>query len=123
MHLRDLGLKPGAEVELAVRAVDGAGNVGAAGRGRGPRLRPRSRAAPGRPDPAVLAATAPLPKLGGGEVAVIDELDKVQPDHGRADPARRPAAISPPITSGTPASTAIRLHAARNEFVAFQVLS
>ena len=30
MHLRDLGLKPGAEVEVAVRAVDGAGNVGPA---------------------------------------------------------------------------------------------
>jgi hypothetical protein len=30
MHLRDLELKPGADIEIGVRAVDGAGNVGPA---------------------------------------------------------------------------------------------
>jgi hypothetical protein len=33
MHLRDLALQAGAEVEMSVRAVDGAGNVGPAATG------------------------------------------------------------------------------------------
>ena len=40
MHLRDLDLGPGVAVKVAVKAVDGAGNVGPGGRGDGERIRP-----------------------------------------------------------------------------------
>ncbi|MEO6809518.1 MAG: serine hydrolase domain-containing protein, partial [Isosphaeraceae bacterium] len=78
MHLRDLGLPAGEKVSLKVRAVDGAGNVG-----------PETMydvAVSAKVAEALPAVTikpfqgrGPLPKLGGIEVAVIDELDKVQP--------------------------------------------
>ena len=71
--------------------------------GDGPRLRPAPpRRCPASRPGAVAAAAAPLPKLGGAEVAVLDELDKVQPVDGRDDPRPRPRVTSPPITSGTP---------------------
>jgi hypothetical protein len=120
MHLRDLGLRPGARVRLAVRAVDGAGNVGpAAGlavtvSGRVARPLP---GVPGRP----FGGAGALPRLGEAEVAVLDELDKVQPLTGALVPPR-PAGYLAANHLWSAAAKQVRLHAARNEFVAFQVL-
>jgi len=121
MHLGDLGLKPGAEVTLSVRAVDGAGNVGeaATARVRVSDAVPKPLPAKG-PDP-FKDADAPLPKLAKATVAVVDELDKARSDTG---------ALIPPRPEGYLAANhlwdartrRVRLHAARNEFVAFQVL-
>src|SRR5262249_49574935 len=76
LHLRDLDLKPGSEIVLQVRAVDGSGNVGAPLSGT---VRVSDRVALDLPGatPAVFGKPAPLPRLGAADVAVIDELDKV----------------------------------------------
>ena len=121
LHLRDLGLKPGASVVVSVRAVDGAGNVGPAGKAA---LRVSARVPKPLPGVAVTVpspAPGPLPRLGAAEVAVIDELDKVDPASGRLIPAQ-PAAYLARNHLWSAADRRVRLHAARNEFVAFQVL-
>lgn len=119
MHLRDLDLKPNAEVMLAVVAVDGAGNVGkpATARvkvsGRGPITLPSL--------PIITSTGGALPRLGGAEVAVLDELDKVRPVGGELIPARPPAYLAGNHLWSAGSKT-VRLQAARNEHVAFQVL-
>jgi hypothetical protein len=142
MHLRDLGLEKSASVRLELRAVDRAGNVGP----------PASVAVqPSQPQPASFPGTltekgskeasnpsAPANRPNAGspgrspqgtsrpskpEIAVIDELDKVDP-------------VSDALIPGHPqdedylrhnhlwdaATQTITLHAARNESIAFQVL-
>jgi hypothetical protein len=121
LRLRDLGLVPGARVVVTIRAVDGAGNSGPAGevavRVSSREPKPLPGAAVAVPEPAPGA----LPKLGAAEVAVIDELDKVDPVSGRMIPAQAPGYLAANHL-WTAADGRIRLHAARNEFVAFQVL-
>jgi hypothetical protein len=120
MHLRDLGLKPGVNVTVEVRPVDGAGNQGEWSLGKGivsSRAIATLKAKPPEPVP----GAGPLPKLGSAEVAVLDELDKVQPISG---------AMIPPHPSGYLSSNhlwdaarrRVSLHAARNELIGFQVL-
>jgi len=120
MHLRDLNRKPGDEVALEVRAVDGAGNVGAAARAR---VRVSSRVAAPLPgtSPTVVADEGPLPRLAGAEVAIIDELDKVQPVTGEFIPAQAEGYLRGNHLWSAGAKQ-VRLSAARNEFVSFQVL-
>jgi hypothetical protein len=119
MHLRDVGTgKPG-ELKLAVRAVDGAGNQGPATESKirlsGP-LAMRFNLVVGFGD-----RTAPLPRLGGGQVAIIDELDKVQPVTGELIPSE-PADYPASNHLWGALDRLISLHAARNEFVGFQIL-
>src|SRR5262249_1749569 len=87
MHLRDLGLKAGARVEVTVRAVDGAGNVGPTATNA---LTVSDRTVPVLPGSKGKAFTeaAPLPKLSGAEVAILDELDKVHPVSGATIPSQ-----------------------------------
>ncbi len=120
MHLRDLDLKPGAEVSLAIRAVDGAGNVGPATKNR---IRVSDRVPKPWPDggPKAFDGRGPLPKLAGLEVAVIDELDKVHPIDGTLTPPQADGYLAANHLWDARTHT-LRLHAARNEFVAFQVL-
>jgi hypothetical protein len=120
LHLRDLDRKPGAEVTLEVRAVDGAGNLGAALRGT---VRVSDRTLPPFPGtaPGGDSQPGPLPRLGDAEVAVIDELDKVQPQSGESIPRQEEAYLSANHLWQA-RQKQITLHAARNELVAFQVL-
>ncbi|QEH38610.1 hypothetical protein OJF2_72140 [Aquisphaera giovannonii] len=129
MHLRDLGLEPGKSASLTVAAVDAAGNVGPAakaavrlaGRMEVPLPMPtRAAERPGRGASAA-AAGGGLPRLGDAEVAVIDELVKVHPETGRMIPPQ-PAGVLRGSPIWDAASRTIRLEAARNESVAFQVL-
>lgn len=123
LRVRDLGLAPGASSALEVRAVDGAGNVGppAAATVRVSDRQPAPLPGAAVPAPTPAHADAPLPLLDGSRVAVIDELDKVNPVTG---------AIMPEAPRGYRAANhlwdargrVVRLHAARNEFVAFQVV-
>jgi hypothetical protein len=120
MHLRDLDLKPGATVTLAIRAVDGAGNIGPALEAPVTVSDHRAMTLGGRA-PRAFEEPGPLPKLAGAEVAILDELDKVRPDTG---------VMIPPQPDGYLAANhlwsakekKVRLQAARNEFVGFQVL-
>jgi hypothetical protein len=122
MHLRDLGLERQTSATLQVRAVDAAGNLGPAATlliqlpGNSP------VALPGRPSPLPHpAGSAELPRLGMGEVAVIDELDKVHPRTSACIPPQSPDYLRANHLWNAGTRT-ITLHAARNEFVAFQVL-
>lgn len=118
MHLRDLNLK--GEVALAVRAVDGSGNLGPTAEARIRVSDRMPKPLPGE-NPVPARGKAPLPKLGNIEVAVIDELDKVQPINGTLIPEQPDGYLN--ANHLWDASTKhIQLHAARNEYVAFQVL-
>ncbi len=120
MHLRDLDLGPGVAVKVAVKAVDGAGNVGPAAEAMVNVSDRRPEELPGKA-PAPFTDAAPLPKLGDAEIAVIDELDKVQPVTGEMIP-KEPDGYLAANHLWSAKTKEIRLHAARNEFVAFQVL-
>ena len=119
MHLRGLpAQKP--EVAVTVRAVDAVGNVGP----------PVSAVVPvstHRPEPLLgnaaepFAEAGPLPRLAEAEVAVIDALDKVHPLSGRMIPEQKPAYLAANHLFSA-RKNLIRLSAARNEFVDFQLL-
>ena len=118
IHLRDLGLGPGSTVPLAVRAIDGAGNVGPEARAD---VRVSARVAkplPGADSPRPAGIDRDV-RLGAATVAVVDELDKLDPTA---------LALVPEQAGGYLRSNhlwdggRIRLEGARDEFVGFQVL-
>jgi len=119
MHLRDLGKVNTKARVLSVRAVDGAGNRGPAAEIR---IRLSDRVAEKWPAMAGYShEAAPLPKLGQGEVAILDELDKVQPVTGVLIP-RQPDDYLASNHLWQARSRRISLAAGRNEFVGFQIL-
>jgi hypothetical protein len=126
MHLRDLGLrKPDAgPFRLLIKAVDGAGNVGPEAAASIKLSTLEAEALPGRaPEAARALARAPLPRLGTALVAVIDELDKVHPVTGAFIPPQPEGYLqSNHLWRADGVDHGITLHAARNEFTAFQVL-
>ncbi len=119
MRLRDLGLAPGAQVDVAVRAVDAAGNVGPAAKET---IRVSARPAMRLPGetPDWNRSAGPLPVLGNARVAILDALDKIHPITRELIPKRTAQylAANPLWNAG---EKRIRLFAARNEFVEFQV--
>ena len=120
MHLRDLDLGPGVAVKIAVKAVDGAGNVGSVAEAMVNVSDRRPEELPGKP-PTPFTGAAPLPKLGDTEIAVIDELDKVQPVTGAMIP-KEPDGYLVANHLWNAKTKEVRLQAARNEFIGFQVL-
>ncbi len=124
MHLRRMALVPGKTVELTVKAIDGAGNSG-------PPLTAGIQLSDRRPGRIPLPASAParlpalpsvaLPRLGTVEVAVLDELDKVNPATGELIP-NEPESYLAVNHLWNAAAPRVTLQGARNEFVAFQVL-
>jgi hypothetical protein len=120
MRLRDLGFSPGAEVKLAVRAVDAAGNAGPAAEGS---LRVSDKVPPQLPGepPKPYETAGPLPRFGGAEVAIVDALDKVEPLTGKMIPEQAPGYLAANHLWSAERKE-VRLAAARNEFVAFQIL-
>lgn len=120
VRLRDLGLAPGQQVAVNVRAVDGAGNIGPAasvtvkvsGRKPKPLLGPR---------PTFDQKPAALPKLGEAEIAIVDALDKVHPVSGRMTPSQPDGYLSANHIWSA-GRNEIRLYAARGEFVDFQIV-
>ncbi len=122
MDVRDLGLEQASLAVVAVKAVDGAGNLGPAASTTVRYLGKPGGSLPGSaPEIAHVPAATPLPRLGTGEVAVIDELDKVDPQSGVFIPPQ-PRDYLRANYLWNAAERRISLHAARNEFVAFQVL-
>ena len=124
LHLRDLKLGAGTSIRISVRAVDGAGN-------RGPDatavVRVSSHVPAPLPQPKTLPAAeskrpvGALPRVAGIEVAILDELDKANPVTGELIPAE-PDSYLAANHLWNAADERITLHAARNEFVAFQIL-
>lgn len=120
MHLRDIGLAAGAEILVTVRAVDAAGNVGAAIETPITVSSLKPAPLPGEsPDP--FSEGGPLPQLGKTRVAILDALDKVHPISGEMIPQQPPRYLSANhLWSAN--EKQIRLAAARNEHVAMQIL-
>jgi hypothetical protein len=120
MRLRDLDLQGGAKVELAIKAVDGAGNVGQAATAT---VSVSNHAVPQLPGAKQkpFADTAALPRLAGADIAIIDELDKVHPISGARIP-NQPDEYLAANHLWSAKQKEIQLHAARNEFTAFQIL-
>ena len=120
MHLRDFGPAAPADRSLIVRAVDGSGNVGPEAKLRFSVSSRVAAALPGSPVNVNIGG-AQLPRLGGGQVAILDELDKVQPVTGEMIPSQPEGYLTANhLWDG--GLKMMRLHAARNEFVGFQIL-
>jgi hypothetical protein len=118
--LSDLGLAAGRTAKLTLRAVDGAGNLGAPSsitiHAPDESVPPLAGA-----DPEALSEVGPLPKLANVEIAIIDPLDKVQPRTGQMIPTQPPQYLAANHLWSAKEKR-IRLHGARNEFVSFQLL-
>jgi GDSL-like Lipase/Acylhydrolase family/Domain of unknown function (DUF4091) len=119
MHLRDLSQKPGAKCRLEIAAVDGAGNVG-------PTAEFEVTLSNHRPQPLP-------PKIAPSEIAVekevdhgafiVDELDKLNPTTGEfVPPPKNPQQYRQRNHLWDAATRRVTLHAAKNEFVAYQVV-
>ncbi len=120
MHIHDLPFQSGQAIALGISAVDGAGNVGAVVT-RSIRLSGSPRTFPIRPTQ--LKPFPPsklLPAVGGLKVAVVDLVDKIHPKTGRMIPDQ-PAGYKGGNHIYSAAKKLVRLHAARNEAVCFQV--
>src|SRR5262249_38602421 len=120
MHLRDLDLKAGAKVKLAVKAVDGAGNVGPAAELAVTVSDREAKPLPGKAGKPFIEP-GPLPSLGQAEVAVLDELDKVHPVTGEMIPKQAEGYLAANHLWSARGKE-VHIQAARNEHVAFQVL-
>ena len=122
MHLRDVKQTPGSSGTLSIRAVDAAGNLGPAATAD---IRVSDRLPTPLPGPSITRAPSAtarnLPRLGSIEVAVLDELDKVHPVSGELIPSQ-PEGYLAANHLWNAGARRIALQAARNEFVAFQVL-
>ncbi len=120
MHLRDLDLPAGALGRFSVRAVDGAGNVGPEGR-LDVRVSDRvAKPLPGLDPPPPGSSGGPI-RLGSATVAIVDELDKLDPTTLALIPDQ-PAGYLAANHLGDAGGRRARLEAARAEFVGFQVL-
>jgi hypothetical protein len=122
LHLRHLSLKSGTDYRLRLRPVDGAGNAG-------PWTETSFQVSPGLPSVEVpenpisplAGGDGPFPTVGGVHVRILDLLDKVAPDSGTFFPEPSLERRSGDhLFSVRPSQ--IRLHAAKNETVAFQIL-
>ncbi|MCE9592272.1 MAG: DUF4091 domain-containing protein [Planctomycetes bacterium] len=124
MHLRDLvGVAPGTTINVAVRAIDAAGNIGDMAVTR-VALAPEPAFKLDDPPVQPFEELALPPTLGGVagvEVSVIDALDKVNPVSGVFIPDR-PESYTMANHIWSASKKLIRLRAARGEAVDFQVL-
>ena len=119
MQLR--GLNPGENVVLMVRAVDSAGNDGPAEKLRFNLSADSNTLLPPRPT-SPNRVSAALPKLAGAEIAVIDELDKIDLSTDKLVPNQGEAYLAQNHLWNAE-KREIHLHAAKNEFVSFQLLA
>lgn len=120
MHLQDLPFKPGEKISLTVRPVDSAGNIGNAFT-QTIKLSPgASLTSPDFSQYELFSPNKALPAAGGIKVAVVDLLDKINPNTGEMIPKQEDG-----YKGGNHLFSAeekrIRLYGARNETVAFQV--
>jgi hypothetical protein len=124
MHVRDLNIRPGETIELAVRGVDAAANRGPAATARVTvSARVASPLPTSGPEKSAgrKASEQMLPRIAGMEVAVIDELDKINPVSGALIPGEAAGYLAGNHLWNAQTKQ-ITVQAARNEFVAFQVV-
>ncbi len=129
MLLRDLGLSAKQTIHVGIQAVDAAGNVGPIATMRVVTADQPKRSGinqgPAPVEPFV--DRAPLPQLKapgqtrGVSVCVIDALDKVNPVSGAMIPPQ-PKGYKQANHLWSAKRRLVRLHAAKNEFVVFQIV-
>ncbi len=124
MRLRDVGTEPGQTVTVALRPIDAAGNAGPISQTTFtteplPKPLPLAPAIPAE-WPVVRTTDAPLPNPAINAY-VIDPLDKIYPVSGELIP-RRPEQYRKANHLWSAEHSRVRLHAARNEFTAFQIV-
>ena len=120
MHIQDLPFKAGESIELSITPIDAAGNKGKT------LVRKIALSA----NPAVFAIeqadikpfepSTKLPEVGGVKVAIVDLIDKVEGKTGKMVP-EHPDGYKGGNHLWSAEKKVIRLQAAKNEFVAFQV--
>ncbi len=123
MLLRDLGFEPGSKISVGVRPIDAAGNRGPVSVGWA------ELSGPAPPDPLasvvvpveLFAELASPPRLGEFKVSVIDPLDKVHPVTGQMIPRHQDGYLQANHLWSA-SQNLVRLFAAKNEFVSFQIL-
>jgi hypothetical protein len=120
MHIQDLPFEPGQEIALTIRPVDSAGNVGS-----GFTQKIKVSATPAvfpiaKVDVQPFEPSTDLPQVGGLKVCVLDMLDKVEARTGRMLPDH-PAGYKGGNHLWSAKQKLVRLQAARNEAVCFQV--
>ena len=120
MHIRDLTFKPGEVIDLTIKPVDSAGNIGKPFT-RKIQLSSNSRLVHiPEADIKHFSPHISLPTVGGLKVAIVDLLDKIEPITGKMIPSQKEG-----YKGGNHIYSAkknlIRLQAARNEHVAFQI--
>ncbi|MGE5610549.1 MAG: hypothetical protein ACM359_14960 [Bacillota bacterium] len=123
MHLHDLGLPPGSTLVLSIRPVDRAGNAGTATTASitlSPAVPPLVLKETNNSLQPITPNTPPV-TLPGVTISILDALDKVHPITGQLIPAH-PATYMQSNHLWSAATKTIALHAARNEFVDFQIL-
>lgn len=120
MHIQDLSFQPGQEITLSIAPVDSAGNVGKATTKKvelsaTPAVFPIAEG-----DLKPFEPSTDLPEVGGLKVAVLDMLDKVEARTGKMLPDH-PEGYKGGNHLWSAKQKLIRLQAARNEAVCFQV--
>ncbi|MCS7237858.1 MAG: DUF4091 domain-containing protein [Thermoguttaceae bacterium] len=142
VRLRDLQLPPGGTVELSLVAVDAAGNqsqpasvklrvsnykwpelkpFATEAEGGGPITPPLRKGQEPPSEPDFSQVLPQLPTLGRARIAVVDEQDKIHPLTGQMIPPQEPAYLLRNHLWDAKRRV-IALQAARNEFVAFQII-
>lgn len=130
MHLRDIAWNQNQPLDVEIAAIDAAGNVGSALQGKitisnrrtDDSLKIALQATAGeQPLSQPKAGKPAIAKLGDANVAVIDELDKVQPITGEMVP-KQPAGYLSANHLWNAERRLISLSGARSECIAFQVL-
>jgi hypothetical protein len=120
MHFRDMGFSAGESLELTLQPVDGSGNIG-------PAYSQEIMLSAGTKKVEIPGKKIEFPKVeaglplaGGIKVCVVDLLDKIDAVNGRMIPQHDPGYLHNNHLFSTKDGT-IRLQAARNETVAFQL--
>ncbi len=120
MHIQDIPFKPGEIIDLIIKPVDSAGNVGKA-------FRKKIQLSQGQQMPEIEASdilpfspNRVLPVAGGLKISVVDLLDKIDPVRGEMIPSQYDG-----YKGGNHLYSAkeklIRLQAAKNETIHFQL--
>ena len=120
MHIQDLGFSAGQKIDVTIVPVDAVGNRGPAfTRSVTVSAAPKTLSIQTEIKP--FAPSNDLPSVGGVKVGVIDVMDKVHPLSGQSIPEQEAGYRGGNhIYSAT--ENKIRLYAARNEFVWFQLV-
>ncbi len=106
---------------MLIRAIDGAGNLGPPATIEAKPASLTAALLPGENPSSFPETDADFPRLHGERVAVIDELDKVRHVTGVLIPPAPPGYLKANHLWSA-RDRHIRLHAARNEFIGFQVV-